>query len=52
MMFTLSKEKKNPNTEDKPDTYVIFIRRNMFTIKTISLASQIKTHRHSDCYVL
>ena len=27
-----------------------FFLENMFTIKTISLASQIRTHRPSDCY--
>ena len=51
MMFTLSKESKNPNTEENLVIHVIFIRQNMFTIKTISWASQITTHRYSHCYV-
>ena len=51
-MFTLSKESKNPNTEENLVINVIFIRQNMFTIKTISWASQITTHRSSHCYVL
>jgi len=51
MLFTLSKESKNPNTEENLIN-VIFIRQNMFTLKTISWASQITTHRSSDCYVL
>ena len=51
MMFTLSKESKNSNTEENLIN-VIFIRQNMFTIKTISWASQIITHRSSDCYLL
>ena len=51
MMFTLSKESKNPNTEENLVIHVMFIRQNMFTIKTISWASQITTHRSSHCYV-
>ena len=37
MMFTLGKESKNPNTEENLN---------------YDWASQITTHRSSDCYVL